>query len=58
VKLSDLFLPQIARSDPAERKKGVLKVNNIAVLQQVIKRDKDPEVRRLALKQLKKIAMF
>jgi hypothetical protein len=56
VKVSDFFLPKIARSDPEVRKKAVLKEKNIGLLQQVSTKDKDPEVRQLAEKQIKKLA--
>jgi hypothetical protein len=55
VKFSDIFLPKIARSDPEERKKAVINEKNASVLQQVIRKDKDPEVRKLAQKQLQKL---
>jgi len=53
MKISDFFLPKIARSDPEVRKKAVLKEKNPGLLKQVSKKDTDPEVRRLALKRLK-----
>jgi hypothetical protein len=52
MKLSDLFLPRIARSDPEVRKKAVLKETNVGLLKQVSEKDEDPDVRELALKRL------
>jgi hypothetical protein len=57
MKFSDIFLPKLARSDPEERKKGVLKEKNPAVLKQVIQKDSNPEVRKLAKQQLQKLAV-
>jgi len=55
MKFSDIFLPKLARSDPKERKKAVLKEKDPAVLKNVIKQDKDQEVRNLAQQQLKRV---
>lgn len=52
MKFGDLFLPKIARSDPKVRKEAVLKETNPGLLKQVSEKDDDPEVRKLALKQL------
>jgi hypothetical protein len=52
MKFGDLFLPKIARSDPKVRKEAVLKETNVGLLEQVSKKDDDPEVRQLARKQL------
>jgi len=52
MKLGDLFLPKIARSDPEVRKEAVLKEKNPGLLKQVSEKDDDPEVRQLALRQL------
>lgn len=57
MKFRDLFLPKIARSDPEVRKKAVRQEKNVELLKKVIQNDKDPEVRRLAQKQLKKLAV-
>lgn len=56
MKFRDLFLPKLAHSDPEVRKKAVRGEKNVELLKKVIKNDKDPEVRRLAQKQLKKLA--
>ena len=56
MKISDLFLPKIARSNPEVRKDAVRKESNLSLLQQVSKKDKDPEVRKLALKRIKQLA--
>jgi hypothetical protein len=56
MKFSDFFLPKIARSDPEVRKEAVRKEKNAALLKQVIEKDKDPEVRKAAKKQLAKLA--
>jgi hypothetical protein len=55
VKFSDFFLPKIARSDPEVRKDAVRKEKNVSLLKQVIEKDSDAEVRRLAKKQLAKL---
>jgi hypothetical protein len=55
MKFSDLFLPKIARSDPEVRKKAVRKEKNVALLKQVVQKDSDPEVRRVAKKQITKL---
>jgi hypothetical protein len=55
MKIGDLFLPKIARSDPEVRKKAVRNEKNISLLQEVSKKDKDPEVRKLAMKQIRKL---
>ena len=55
MKIGDLFLPKIARSDPEIRKKAVLKEKNIGLLKQVSEKDADPEVRKLALRQLESL---
>lgn len=57
MKFRDLFLPKLAHSDPEVRKKAVRKEESVELLKKVIQNDKDPEVRRLAQKQLKKIAV-
>lgn len=56
MKLRDFFLPKISRSNPQVRKEAVRRENNMSLLQQISKQDKDPEVRKLALKRLKKLA--
>jgi precorrin-6B methylase 2 len=56
MKLRDFFLPKISRSNPQVRKEAVRRENNMSLLQQISKQDKDPEVRQLALKRLKKLA--
>lgn len=55
MKFSDFFLPKIARSDPEVRKDAVRKEKNVSLLKQVIEKDSDAEVRRLAKKQLAKL---
>jgi hypothetical protein len=52
MKLRDLFLPKIARSDPETRKKAVGQESNIQLLKKVIENDSDAGVRRLANKRL------
>lgn len=47
MKLRDLFLPKIARSNPEIRKKAVLKENDKGVLIKVIQNDVDRAVRQL-----------
>ena len=48
MKFKDLFLPKIARTDPEVRKEAVRQEVNIELLKQVMEKDSDPEVRRLA----------
>lgn len=55
MKLRDLFLPKIVRSDPNVRKKAVLAEKNQEVLKGVIKNDSDKQVRQLARKRLQKL---
>jgi hypothetical protein len=55
MKLRDLFLPKIARSDPNVRKKAVMAERSPEVLKGVIKNDSDKEVREMAMKRLKKV---
>ena len=56
MKLRDFILPKISRSNPQVRQEAVRRENNMSLLQQISKQDKDPEVRQLALKRLKKLA--
>ena len=56
MKIKELFLPKLARSDPEVRKRAVRKESDLLRLQQVSKKDKDPEVRKLALKRIRKLA--
>ena len=55
MKLSDLFLPKIAHSDPKIRRKAVAKESNSELLKKVVKNDSDPEVRKAAQKRLQEI---
>jgi hypothetical protein len=48
MKISDLFIPKIARSDPKVREKAVLDCTDIELLQRVVKNDKDEHVRQMA----------
>jgi Asp-tRNA(Asn)/Glu-tRNA(Gln) amidotransferase C subunit len=52
MKLSDLFLPKIARSDPKVREDAVLKCKDADLLKRVIKNDEDERVRQTAQKRL------
>ena len=53
MKFRDLFLPKIARSDPEIRKEAVRQEVNVELLKQVIEKDSDPEVRRLAQERIR-----
>ena len=53
MKLSDLFLPKIARSDPKVRKDAVRETEDLKLLQNVIKNDSDEGVRHLARKRIR-----
>ncbi len=48
MKFKDIFLPKIARSNPEVRKEAVQSEINVELLKQVIQKDIDPDVRRLA----------
>jgi len=48
MKISDLFVPKIARSNPETRKKAVMSETNIELLKQVVEKDSHPEVREAA----------
>ena len=58
MKIGDLFLPKIARSDPEVRKKAVRAETNVGLLQQVSEKDEDPEVRQLALEKLESLTAY
>ena len=58
MKAIDLFLPKIARSDPEVRKAAVRNENDVDLLKQVSKKDNNPEVRKLALKRIKKLFVY
>jgi hypothetical protein len=55
MKLSDLFLPKHARSDPQVRKDAVRRMSDKNLLDQISKKDKDESVRKLALQRLKEV---
>ncbi|HDI60103.1 MAG TPA: hypothetical protein ENF48_07110 [Desulfobacteraceae bacterium] len=55
MKLSDLFVPKIARSDPKVRKKAVAQESNPVVLKKVVENDSDPGVRQAAQQRLEEI---
>jgi hypothetical protein len=52
MKLSDFFIPKIARSDPKVRKQAVLECQDKDLLKRVIQNDKDENVRQLAKQRL------
>jgi hypothetical protein len=55
MKLKDFFLPKIARSDPEIRKAAVRDEINVELLKQVVDKDGDPEVRRLAKERIRQL---
>ena len=55
MKLSDLFLPKHAHSNPEVRKKAVSKLSDKNLLDQISKKDKDEAVRKLAQQRLKEV---
>ena len=55
MKFSDLFLPKIARSDPEVRKEAIRNETNVQLLQNVIQKDSDPDVRNLASQRLSEL---
>jgi hypothetical protein len=52
MKLSDLFLPKIARSDPKVREEAVLECQDKDLLKRVIQNEKDERVRQAAMQRL------
>jgi hypothetical protein len=55
VKISDFFVPKIARSNPEVRKKAVMEEKNETVLKKVLENDSDPGVRNAAKARLKQL---
>ena len=55
MKFSDLFLPKIVRSDPKVRKSAVAKEKNVELLKQVMEKDSEPEVRKLAEQRVREL---
>ena len=53
----DLFLPKLAHSNPEVRKKAVQNETNTAVLQQVVKNDKDSGVVEAAKARLEELTV-
>ena len=53
----DFFLPKLAHSNPEVRKKAVQNETNTAVLQQVVKNDKDSEVVEVAKARLEALTV-
>jgi hypothetical protein len=56
MKLKDLFLPKIARSDPNVRIDAVKGEINRELLKQVIEKDSSPEVRDAARSRLQQLS--
>jgi len=52
MKLSDLFIPKIARSDPKIREQAVMKCKDKELLKRVIQNEKDEHVRQVAKQRL------
>ena len=55
MRFKDFFLPKIARSDPEIRKEAVRGEINVELLKQVVEKDNDPEVRRLAKERIRQL---
>jgi hypothetical protein len=55
MKLQDLFLPKIARSDPKVRIEAIKHEDNVELLQKVADNDSDPRVAVAARKRIKKL---
>ncbi len=55
MKLGDLFLPKIARSDPKTREEAVLKCQDKELLKRVLQNDKDERVRKVAKQRLESL---
>jgi len=56
MKLRDLFLPKVARSDPEVRKQAVLEESSPELLKKVIENDSSPDVRQAAKQRLQEVA--
>jgi hypothetical protein len=52
MKLSDLFIPKIARSDPKIREQAVMKCKDKELLKRVIQNEKDEHVRQVVKQRL------
>jgi len=52
MKISDFFIPKIARSDPKVREQAVLECQDKDLLKRVIQNDKDENVRQVAKQRL------
>jgi hypothetical protein len=55
MKLSDFFLPKIARSDPKVRMAAIAGEINVELLKQVVEKDKDPDVREAAKERIRQL---
>ena len=56
MKISDLFVPKLANSNPEVRKKAVLDETSVPLLQKVIENDSNQEVRELAQKRVQELS--
>jgi hypothetical protein len=56
MKLSDLFLPKIARSDPKVRIEAIKSEENIELLKKVAENDSDPQVMIVARKRIEELS--
>jgi hypothetical protein len=55
MKLRDLFLPKIARSDPEARIEAVKSEANVALLKKVVENDSDARVKSMARKRIEEL---
>jgi len=55
MKIRDLFLPKIARSNPDVRKRAIMEEENKELLMKVVQNDTDRDVRQAARKRLQRL---
>jgi len=48
MKFSDIFVPKWQNSNPAVRKKAILKIKDVSLLAQIAEKDEDSSVRQAA----------
>jgi hypothetical protein len=58
MKLRDLFLPKIARSNPKVRKRAIMEEENKELLVKIVQNDSDRDVRQAARKRLQRLNAY
>jgi len=58
MKIRDLFLPKIARSNPKVRKRAIMEEENKELLMKVVQNDTDRDVRQAARKRLQRLNAY